>query len=953
MGSAAAVSPKPKRPPRRHPFEAWLFPVRRRVLGIAIALSALMLWAFWWLGPRGTTGGVVDLAAARSVADAMSIVDGWTRTQTTIARWVVALDFLFIPVYVTAISLACLWPLVRKRALRRVGRWAAWVIPLGGIADVIENVALLNLISNPASADWIRVLRVAFVSKWVIVAITGACGLVVLAMAAVDWFRGERIAPTRDIELRQEIKMADLAVQSSPSARIVRVTPSAIEDPSPAARLVAWLKGQRLETAIHAPEPAEPAEGQLGVSLSGGGIRSAALCLGALQELDRNEELKRARYLTAVSGGSYIAAAHEILRSREPAGDDAPWGPGTPEEEYLRNRTNYLAPGLGGMFNALWRLIRGLSTNVALIGSVLCVSGFVFGAFVLGPHLIPTGDDCPRHAPCDFTLQRWVFWTMIGLVVASLVAGLWDLLLRPAKDAMQRFLEAWSIRLLLLAGAVALFLWFTPWLLVQIRDAGTVVTGGKEHLDWGKILALAFGWAGSLAALSGVAGLSALGFLGRKGDSNAEPSLVARAFGAIWRPLKGLLIRLSVAVLGPLLAFLVFLAFAFTGALRSGVLRSQVTFALAVAFLVWVLSFGDLTRWSLHPYYKRRLSSVFALERVELPGGSIVAREVPYDTSIRFTELTAEGPQLVVCAAANVSDHGAAPVGRRVVPFTFSRESLYAGRVLGELAMADYQQAAATHDRDISVRAAVAMSGAAVSPSMGKHSRWWATFLLAVANVRLGVWLPNPRAVQREAAGGRPVRRRAGPGYLARELLGRNSYRDDYVYVTDGGHYENLGLVELLRRGCTEIYCFDAAGDKVDTFNTFGEAVAIARSELGVEIAINPWVMQPGDGSDGYVPFDHTDGELWFEGDRSAGKSSGRIVLVKAGVTIDAPSDVRAWKEREKDFPTHGTASQLYTEERFEAYRALGGHMARHAIAAMTGAPAAAGEGSAGDRRAG
>ena len=197
-----------------------------------------------------------------------------------------------------------------------------------------------------------------------------------------------------------------------------------------------------METAIHAPEPAEPAEGQLGVSLSGGGIRSAALCLGALQELDRKEELKRARYLTAVSGGSYIAAAHEILRSREPAGGDAPWGPGTPEEEYLRNRTNYLAPGIGGMFNALWRLIRGLSTNVALIGSVLCVGGFVFGAFVLGPHLIPTGDDCPRHGPCDFTLQRWVFWTMIGLVVASLVAGLWDLLLRPAKDAMQRFLEA-------------------------------------------------------------------------------------------------------------------------------------------------------------------------------------------------------------------------------------------------------------------------------------------------------------------------------------------------------------------------------------------------------------------------------------------------------------------------------------------------------------------------------
>jgi hypothetical protein len=45
-----------------------------------------------------------------------------------------------------------------------------------------------------------------------------------------------------------------------------------------------------------------------------------------------------------------------------------------------------------------------------------------------------------------------------------------------------------------------------------------------------------------------------------------------------------------------------------------------------------------------------------------------------------------------------------------------------------------------------------------------------------------------------------------------------------FLYVTDGGHWENLGLVELLRRGCTKIYCFDAAGDKEQTFFTIGEA---------------------------------------------------------------------------------------------------------------------------------
>ena len=391
------------------------------------------------------------------------------------------------------------------------------------------------------------------------------------------------------------------------------------------------------------------------------------------------------------------------------------------------------------------------------------------------------------------------------------------------------------------------------------------------------------------------------------------------------------------ALVGPLLAFALFLSFAFTGAFRAGGFGWQATFIFAASVMIAVLLFGDLTNWSLHPFYKRRLSSVFALERTLLPDGSIVAREARYDDPIPFTKLSSTKPELIVCAAANVSDYGATPTNRHVTPFNFSRNEIYAGRVLGTTDMGRYEETNGKRARDISVPAAVAMSGAALSPSMGKMSRWYATFLLAVANVRLGVWLPNPRAVERERSGGRRVRRRAGPFYLLWELLGRNSYRHDYIYVTDGGHYENIGLVELLRRGCTEIYCFDASGDKVDTFNTFGEAIAIARSELGVEISIDPFAMTPKTGDDDYVPRDHVMGQIWFMGDREKGEPSGRLILAKAGVTHSAPADVRSWKDRDAPFPTHGTVSQLYTEERFEAYRALGAHIARGAIETMHG----------------
>ena len=53
---------------------------------------------------------------------------------------------------------------------------------------------------------------------------------------------------------------------------------------------------------------------------------------------------------------------------------------------------------------------------------------------------------------------------------------------------------------------------------------------------------------------------------------------------------------------------------------------------------------------------------------------------------------------------------------------------------------------------------------------------------------------------------------RPRPEYLWKELFGRNRIDDKFLYVTDGGHYENLGLVELPRRGCGTIYCFDACG---------------------------------------------------------------------------------------------------------------------------------------------
>ena len=162
--------------------------------------------------------------------------------------------------------------------------------------------------------------------------------------------------------------------------------------------------------------------------------------------------------------------------------------------------------------------------------------------------------------------------------------------------------------------------------------------------------------------------------------------------------------------------------------------------------------------------------------------------------------------------------------------------------------------------------------------------------------------------------------------YLFRELVGRNRLDSRFLYITDGGHYENLGLVELLRRGCGKIYCFDASGGKPAA--ALGDAIALARSELGVEVEINPTNIKLDE--EGYAEDSCAVGVI-----KHQGKVVGRLVYAPTVLTHKVPWDVRAYKEADPVFPHHSTGDQLYTDQRFEAYRALGEHAGERARQAM------------------
>ncbi len=134
----------------------------------------------------------------------------------------------------------------------------------------------------------------------------------------------------------------------------------------------------------------------------------------------------------------------------------------------------------------------------------------------------------------------------------------------------------------------------------------------------------------------------------------------------------------------------------------------------------------------------------------------------------------------------------------------------------------------------ITLGTATAISGAAVSPDMGYNSSSIVSLLLTLFNVRLGWWLGNP------GAAGNDTYKYSNPGagatYLLDEALGRTNDEKPHVYLSDGGHFENLGLYEMVLRRCHTILVIDADEDRDFAFENLGNAIRKIRTDLGISI---------------------------------------------------------------------------------------------------------------------
>ncbi len=779
-------------------------------------------------------------------------------------------------------------------------------------------------------------------------------------------------------------------------------------------------------------EPPRQDEGpRVGICSSGGGLRSAAYNLGALQALTDHGVYQRARFHAAVSGGAYIAGAYAVASrcsDPPPTRDHPPFAPGSPEERHLRNNSKYLAPDLVEGAGALGRAVLGVAFNLLLIGLLLFAVGRPWGWVMSADYLYPSlrEDDVGGLAAAAGTLASRArdaaaaadrreggagpivpmseavaeldaeargFDCAVDDTRTECLAGL-----SPASSQIRSEVEALRVRAQDLEdrlSSAASDAEVVPLLLSLAADAESLASAARGLAEpevpydggwWGivgaGVLVVAFGlvsvgfyqaerrraWLGRATALfTTVAVLLLLTivvmpFVISRGVSwivaqtGAQfaaiqtlggAAIVTGAARTIYARRGSLLARLAGGLVAPVLGLLALVNFASGGA-QAGPGEGAAWVAVALGTVVLLGSTADLNSWSLHPIYRNKLASVFAVKRVGGPAG----RVAPIGEDEQLLTNIAGTPELIVCAAANVTAVGTVPSGLNARSFTFSAAEVNAdglARIPSDQLQTVMGKKRAA--RDVGVPSAVAMSGAAIAPGMGKQTLRSLRALLALANVRLGVWLPNPAWIQQLRLDNATAQRkwlerpswargktwfdrrwtdRVRATYLFKEIFG--IYRDDdkYLYVTDGGHWENLGLVELLRRGCTEIWCFDAAGEPPDAFATLGQACALAKVELRIEVTGSPDQRMRIPGvldrdkpleAPPFVRSPESYETLCFEYPNG---TEGKIFYCKAVVTDDAPLDVRMYQEANPVFPAHSTADQLFDHEQFEAYRRLG-----------------------------
>ncbi len=676
----------------------------------------------------------------------------------------------------------------------------------------------------------------------------------------------------------------------------------------------------------------------VGLALSGGGIRSASFALGVVQVLLNEDLLKRIDYLSTVSGGGYLGSAiswwlHQMASGggkspaeryeafREEFGSkvqgartahDSSGGPAQPTLAksnwlaYIRQHGNYLQPPGVGLLSLAATVLR------VCLHSMLVYLSAVVG--ILALLMYECGVDVWRslglHLAEGFGLLIVVTTILYGPATwfASSVAASSSRWLYQLRTSFRQWSGA------LVGGALA---GLTLWSVAALYD---LLQSNQRRL-----------WSFALSST----GLGAIGSIYQFWRGRAKT-----ANGSALTPLR--IIVTAVLVLYGLLLVAYMIAAQEThppGTPAQERLIGLVAMAVAVVVGFWVnTNYSGLAR-----LYRDRLMEAFLPDPISAANNT-------------WTRATLADQQAIGKLAGRLERdgglsqvHGQASCQRPLhivncnVVLLDSDRDIYRTRGGDSFMISNLWSGGnatgwiatpALGDGNVSLATAMSISGAAANPDaapngQGVERNKFVAFLMSIFNARLGYWMANPA---------RPNRRRTNrpnfwvPG-LRQGLFGRGLHEHaQFLELTDGGHFDNTGVYELVRRRTKLIIVCEAGQDSDFSMDDLANVIEKVRVDFSVFIEFNDpatdiaglrprTARRRGECERGFAV-----GRIRYpRGSPTSPEFDDGIIVYLQAVPIAAmPTDVDSYWRRNLQFPNDTTADQFFDEDNLEAYRELG-----------------------------
>ena len=324
--------------------------------------------------------------------------------------------------------------------------------------------------------------------------------------------------------------------------------------------------------------------------------------------------------------------------------------------------------------------------------------------------------------------------------------------------------------------------------------------------------------------------------------------------------------------------------------------------------------FININRFSLHSFYRDRLSRTFLISGDD---DSIKNIDKVKLSELKGAESTA--PYHIVNTALNLQGSSNPQLrSRKTVSFILTK--LFCGSdMTGYCSTTDVEK----QDSHFDLGAAMAISAAAASPNMGTVGNSSLSFIMTLLNIRLNYWLPNPALFLNRVSKKALHFKSLGLSYLMSEALSTVNESTPYINCSDGGHIENLGVYELLRRRCKTIVCIDGEADPLFNFDGLTTLQRYAEIDLGIVLDIDVNAIKP---VDGLSALNSVLGRIAYPDG-----TVGTFIYLKLSFSGAEPEYLHSYRQRNTAFPHESTGDQSFDETQFEVYRALGCFVAKSA----------------------